>query len=264
MSLGLKQEQGGMTANMERSWWQRNWKWFVPLLGIGVVILFVSFIALILSLVFGMMKSSYVYNHAMEEAKANPNVQKALGEPVKAGLLVAGNISVNGHSGHADLSIPVSGPDGKGTIYAVAQKSSGEWRFKTFLVAVESTGQQINLLFDTDDVRVGKVTAQHGDAIYGTSIEYAEDIYLGRLSKGDAIHLEDTTLDWDEYDDPIIKVKALDGDDAGTVCWIDLDSTSFLDLYDPATRQLDLSRAELRGLDQEQINEVIRQRRAVE
>ncbi len=135
-----------MTQQHNKNWWGRNWKWFVPLGCFGSLVLFTGFIALIVCLVCGMMKSSDAYKVAVAKAKANPSVQKAIGTPIEEGLLVQGNINISGPSGQADLSIPISGPDGKGTIYAVAEKAAGQWTFSTLVVEVDGTKQRIILL----------------------------------------------------------------------------------------------------------------------
>jgi hypothetical protein len=103
------------------------------------------FIGLIVSLVFGVMKSSDVYKGAVGAAQGNAEVVQALGSPLKEGLFVSGNINVSGSSGQADLSIPVSGPKGKAVIYAVATKSEGKWTYSTLEVEIGSSGQRINL-----------------------------------------------------------------------------------------------------------------------
>ena len=38
-----------------------------------------------------------------------------------------------------------SGPKGKGTIYAVATKSAGEWTYSKLEVKIDSTGETIDL-----------------------------------------------------------------------------------------------------------------------
>ena len=129
------------------TWWQRNWKWFVPVC-FGSVVLFAGFIVLIVMIVFGMMKSSDAYKDALAMAQANPYVQDALGSPIEAGLLVMGNINVSGSSGHADLAIPVSGPRGSGTIYVVASKSAGQWAVLRLVVDIKATNERIDLLAD--------------------------------------------------------------------------------------------------------------------
>jgi len=73
---------------------------------------------------------------AVAAAESNPVVQQKLGEPLKVGFLPSGSMEISGSSGHADLSIPVSGPRGQGTIYAVARKSVGLWKFESLDICV--------------------------------------------------------------------------------------------------------------------------------
>jgi hypothetical protein len=73
-------------------------------------------------------------------------VIEILGSPIKEGFLVSGNTNVNGASGEANLSIPVSGPKGKGTIYVAAAKSLGRWNYSGLIVEIAKTHQRIDLL----------------------------------------------------------------------------------------------------------------------
>lgn len=135
-----------MNQEQDKNWWERNWKWFVPVGCLGLMVLATGFVFLILTIVFGMIKSSDAYQIALAEATSHPAVQEAMGTPIEPGLLVAGNIHISGPSGQANLSIPISGPKGKGTIYAVAAKSAGQWLFSTLVVEVKTGRQRINLL----------------------------------------------------------------------------------------------------------------------
>jgi len=135
-----------MAANSEKNWFGRNWKWFVPLACVWGLVVIAGFVALILYLVFGLMKSSDVYTEALARAKANPSVVMALGMPIKEGLVVAGSIRVSGPSGEADLEIPISGPKGKGTIYVEAHKSAGRWNYLKLFVEIGVDGERIDLL----------------------------------------------------------------------------------------------------------------------
>ena len=92
------------------------------------------------------MKSTDVYKDALAKATANPAVIEVLGSPIKEGFLVSGNTNVNGASGEANLSIPISGPNGKGTIYVAANKSLGRWTYSGLVVEIAETHQRINLL----------------------------------------------------------------------------------------------------------------------
>jgi len=95
--------------------------------------------------VFGALKQSDAYKLAVARAKSDPRVTAALGTPIGEGWYLSGHTNVNGASGDADLSIPISGPKGKGTIYAVATKSGGEWSYSKLQVKIESTGETIDL-----------------------------------------------------------------------------------------------------------------------
>jgi cytochrome oxidase complex assembly protein 1 len=131
---------------VRKGWWSRNWKWFVPVGCLGVIVAIVVVIAIIATLIFGAIKSNDVYKTALEKASTNRTVISELGQPVEGGWLVSGSISVSGSTGDADLAIPISGPKKSGTIYAVAQKSAGEWKFSRLEVEVEGGTSRINLM----------------------------------------------------------------------------------------------------------------------
>jgi hypothetical protein len=134
-----------MTQEPARSWWGRNWKWFIPVGCLSMLLLFVGGIAVIMTLTFGMMKSSDAYGLAMARAQASPEVRAALGEPIQAGYMVSGRVNVSGPAGDANMSIPLSGPRGSGTLYLVAEKSAGQWRFEELVLEVEASGARIDL-----------------------------------------------------------------------------------------------------------------------
>jgi hypothetical protein len=127
-------------------WWSRNWKWFVPTgCCLTPLVLGGAFLAFVVVVVFGALKQSDVYKTAVARAKSDSRVTAALGTPISEAWYLSGNTNVNGASGDADLSIPISGPKGKGTIYAVATKSGGEWTYSKLNVKIDSTGETIDL-----------------------------------------------------------------------------------------------------------------------
>ena len=127
------------------TWLGRNWKWCVPVVAALLLALFAAFIFGILALVFGAMKSSGPYQHAMATAQADPAVGAELGTPIQAGWLVQGNFSSNGGDGEANLAIPLDGPKADGTLFVVAKKHAGEWRYETLAVNVDG-GERIVLV----------------------------------------------------------------------------------------------------------------------
>ncbi len=135
-----------MTQPARRTWWDRNWKWFVPVGCLSVLALLAGFVAVVGSIVIGAMRSSDAYEHAVAEARKSAEVAEALGRPLREGLFVSGSIDVKGPSGTASLAIPLSGPKGKGTVYVEATKSAGEWKYSTLLVRVDGSEERIDLL----------------------------------------------------------------------------------------------------------------------
>jgi hypothetical protein len=124
------------------------WKWILAILGGGclcLIVFAVAFAGFVILVVFGALKQSDVYQTALARAKADQRVTAALGTPVSEGWWLSGSTKVTGRSGEADLSIPISGPKGKGTIYAVATKSAGEWTFSKLAVKIDSSGETIDL-----------------------------------------------------------------------------------------------------------------------
>jgi Cytochrome oxidase complex assembly protein 1 len=128
-----------------RTWWRRNWKWVVPVGCLTPLLLCGGLTTLIFFLVFGTIKSSDVYTEALARAKANEEVKALLGEPIEAGFWVSGSFEVSGPSGKADLAIPISGPKGSATLYAVATKTGGGWQYSTLEVAPQDAGARIDL-----------------------------------------------------------------------------------------------------------------------
>src|SRR4051812_40859658 len=128
------------------NWWSRNWKWLIPTGCLTIIVAGVAFVCAIVFIVFGAMKSTDVYKTALARAQSDPAVVEALGTPIKDGWFMTGKTNVEGTSGEADIGFPISGPKGKATVYAVATKSAGRWRYQTLEVEVNGRSERINLL----------------------------------------------------------------------------------------------------------------------
>ena len=90
-----------------QGWWSRHWKWAVPALSALALSVVAGFVLLVISLVFGMIKSSEAYKLALQRAQASPAASAALGTPIREGWFTLGNIEVNGPTGQANLQIPL-------------------------------------------------------------------------------------------------------------------------------------------------------------
>jgi hypothetical protein len=127
-------------------WWQRHWRWAIPLLCVFCLGFFAGVLALFMSVLFGAMRSSDVYTTAMQRARDNPQVVAALGTPIEPAWYLTGSLETSGSSGNADLQIPISGPKGEGELTIAAKKSAGQWTYSTLIVEVDGQRTPIDLL----------------------------------------------------------------------------------------------------------------------
>ena len=92
------------------------------------------------------------------------------------------------------------------------------------------------------DSSIGLVTDEYGDAIYGSSIEYSKELYLGRVSYNAKIKLLDINVKKNTKGIPIIKIKIITNpgrkSNVGKIGWVSLRSTNFSDFYDPKTNKI--------------------------
>lgn len=129
----------------EPNWFRRNWKWAVPVGCLGMLLLAIGAMSALLVFVFSVIRESDVYSEAVARARAHPALVEVLGEPVEEGMVVSGNIQVTGPSGHADIAIPMSGPRGEATLYVVAEREAGQWRYRR-LELEDASGRRTDLL----------------------------------------------------------------------------------------------------------------------
>lgn len=125
----------------QRSWFRRNWLWFLPVGCLTSIALFIGFIALIAYFVFSAIKSSEPYEVALQTATADPAVIEQLGQPIEAAFFAMGSIELKNSDGEADLSIPISGPKGKAILYVEATKQDGHWTYHKLAIEYTDTNQ---------------------------------------------------------------------------------------------------------------------------
>jgi Cytochrome oxidase complex assembly protein 1 len=135
-----------MEPHQQRSWFGRNWKWLLPVGCLLPIVAVGGCVAVLVAGIFTALKSSDAYHLSLEAVRSDEQVIAAIGEPMEPSLLVTGNIYVSTQGGHAEVSYGITGPKGEGTVYANGVKEDGEWKFRSLVVQVESTGEKIDVL----------------------------------------------------------------------------------------------------------------------
>ena len=106
----------------------------------------VGVVALVVLLVFSVIKNLTPYKVALREASTDQRLVRLIGEPVHPGWWVTGSSEVSGPSGSASLMFPVSGPLGKANIFVEASKAAGLWSYRVLSAESENADWRLNLL----------------------------------------------------------------------------------------------------------------------
>ena len=122
----------------------RNWKWMLPVGCLGLILAGVALIGGIVLVAMSAIKSSEVYQGALKAAQAHPAAVERLGQPIKDGWFVTGNIKLDATGGNANFEVPVSGPKGSGTLHVRAVSPDGTWMYERLDLVVG--GETISLL----------------------------------------------------------------------------------------------------------------------
>ncbi|HVS31632.1 MAG TPA: cytochrome c oxidase assembly factor Coa1 family protein [Thermoanaerobaculia bacterium] len=134
--------QGG--GQPQRSWFSRNWGWVVAIGCLTPLLLLGGCVAGLVFVVFAAIRNTDVYTDALARAQNNPEVRQRLGEPVEPKWWMSGKVDVSNDGGEADFQIPISGPQGDGSVVVQATKSGGRWTYQQLYVRIG--GDSINLL----------------------------------------------------------------------------------------------------------------------
>lgn len=112
---------------------------------IGAVLVVIGGVAALFFGVFGALKGSDAYKHALATAQEDAQVLAITGSPLEPGMMPSGSINLENQGGTADLEIGVSGPDGAGVVHVVGAKEAGAWTYSVLDFTAED-GTKVNLL----------------------------------------------------------------------------------------------------------------------
>lgn len=132
-------------APARMGWWQRHWRWAVPMLALVSLALAGAFVYGLVSVVSGAMRDNDAYRIAMAQAAADPRLAAAIGTPIEHDGFMSGRLST-GATSRASLQIPVSGPRGEATVFVEAEARLGVWRFAVLSATVDGADAPFDLL----------------------------------------------------------------------------------------------------------------------
>ena len=135
----------------DKSWWSRNWKWFIPLITvllIGMITISTSKVGESISDITKAYADVSIYENAIEKAQQNEQVKELLGElkPIGNMAIVEGSVIYSNNNNSVDMSLRIKGSKGRGKIDISADRNESEWNYKKINIRIKEPKQTITII----------------------------------------------------------------------------------------------------------------------
>lgn len=127
----------------QKSWWKRNWKWFVTICGIVVItisIFFSSGMGGITNDLFQAYADTELYDNALKKVKSDHRVTELLGEikPIDKLAILEGQVAYTNDNKKVSSSIRVVGAKGRANMDISADLVNNEWVYKKINIRIKN------------------------------------------------------------------------------------------------------------------------------
>ena len=135
---------------IEKSWWQRNWKWILP---IGIILFLVS-IVLTLSIdgnptdILQAYNEDLLYKNAIDKANSNERVIEVIGkiDDLDQLAILEGSSKYSNNNNSIEITFRVTGDKGKGKMDISADKNGSEWEYKKISIRIKEPNEEIKII----------------------------------------------------------------------------------------------------------------------
>ena len=125
-----------------KSWWKRNWKWFVTIVGIVLitVIFFSSGIGKITTDLARAYADTELYENALETVNSDERVIELLGEieRIDKMAILEGQVDYSNENQTVNSTVRIVGTKGKARMDILADKVNGEWNYSKITVRIKN------------------------------------------------------------------------------------------------------------------------------
>ncbi len=134
-----------------KSWWSRNWKWFIPLITvllIGMITVSTSKVGESISDMTKAYADVSIYENAINIAQQNEQVKELLGElkPLDKMAIIEGSVIYSNNSKSVDMSVRIIGSKGRGKLDISADRNESEWNYKKINIRIKEPKQTITII----------------------------------------------------------------------------------------------------------------------
>ncbi|MES2594281.1 MAG: cytochrome c oxidase assembly factor Coa1 family protein [Verrucomicrobiota bacterium] len=96
--------------------------------------------------VVNMLRGAEPTEVAFQTAQKSEVIQREIGEPMTLGWFISGSMKDFNGNGTAELSLPITGPNGEVSVHVDAEGKQGRWTYKSMTATIRKTGEHVDLL----------------------------------------------------------------------------------------------------------------------
>ena len=138
-----------------KSWWNKNWKWIIPVFGIFLFSIFTISTTGIGENTFDVIKAYAdpdLVETALNKAQENEEVKELLGtlEQVDKMAKLEGSVKYSNDDTSVDISVRVKGSKGKGRMRILAERNGETWEYKKIVIGIKKLKRTIEIIGETD------------------------------------------------------------------------------------------------------------------
>ncbi len=138
-----------------KSWWNNNWKWIIPVFGIFLFSIFTISTTDIGENTFDVIKAYAdpdLVETALSKAQENDEVKELLGtlEQVDKMAKLEGSVKYSNNDTSVDISVRVKGSKGKGRMRILAERNGETWKYKKIVIGIKKLKRTIEIIGETE------------------------------------------------------------------------------------------------------------------
>jgi hypothetical protein len=138
-----------------KSWWNKNWKWIIPVFGIFLISIITISTTDIGKNTFDIVKAyadPNLVETALDKAQDNDEVKELLGtlEQVDKMAKLEGSVKYSNNDTSVDISVRVKGSKGKGRMRIIAERNGETWEYKKIVIGIKKLKKTIEIIGETD------------------------------------------------------------------------------------------------------------------
>jgi hypothetical protein len=127
----------------KNTWWQKNWKWLIPISGILIIVIASIFISGFNKTISDYSKAyldSQLYDDALKIVRQNNRVKETLGpiEAINNMTILNGYVKYSDDNHYVNTTIKISGEHGKAMLDISAELINETWSFNVLKIRIKN------------------------------------------------------------------------------------------------------------------------------